>query len=103
MTLDTNYLRDTMNAKEDVNLIVDLRGCRGRRTRDRPLGNIVMMVLWPRRMLQHHGTTTNDGFVDIVVAPFAEELAVGEAIGGSIEVTVQKLLDLDVVAFLFGR
>jgi len=49
----------------------------------------------------------NHRLVDIAVAPFAEELAVGEAIGGSFEVTVVKLLDLDAAAgfvfiFVFG-
>lgn len=62
-----------------------------------------MMMLWPRWTLHRHGTAANDGLVDVAVAPFAEELAVGEAIGGSFEVTVQKLLDLDAAAFLFGR
>ena len=92
-----------MDEMEDVDLIVDLGGCRGRRTRDKSLGNIVMMILWPQKTLHRHGTIANVGFVDIVVAPFAVELAVGEAIGGSFEVTVQKLLDLDAAAFLFGR
>ena len=62
-----------------------------------------MMMLWLRRTLHRHGMTSNDSFVDVVVTPFVEELAVGEAIGGSFEVTVQKLLDLDVAALLFER
>ena len=62
-----------------------------------------MMMLWPQRTLDRHGTAANDSFVDVVVAPFVKELAVGEAIGGSFEVTVQKLLNLNATAFLFER
>lgn len=55
----------------------------------------------PRGSLHCNGATTDDSFVDIAVASFAEELPVGEAIGGSFEVTVVELLDLDGFVFVW--
>ena len=50
---------------------------------------------------EEDGAAADDGFVDVAVAAFAEELAVGEAIGGGFKVVVLELLDFDAFICLF--
>lgn len=51
-----------------------------------------MSSRWP---LDGDGTAAKNSFVDIAMAAFAQELSVGEAIGGGFKVTVVEVLDLD--------
>lgn len=64
---------------QDLELVVDLGGDL------EPLGGL----------LDGHVAAAEEGLVDVAVAAFAEQLLVGEAIGGRLDVAVVELLNLD--------
>lgn len=88
-----------LNFGQDIDLVVNLVGylCRSRGRGGDGSGE---KRVRSGGSFDGDGTAVDDGFVDVAVAAFAEEVAVGEAIGGGFKVGVLEVLDLDGFVFV---